>query len=111
MGQKTTTCPDGRLPKNGFPLHAAELIAPIKGVAFSARCAVNNPANYQQTKRCVKTALERQFKGAGLSFVEVLSACPTDWKMGPLESMEWIENQMIAEFPLGIFKDIDKRPE
>jgi len=111
MGQKTTTCPDGRLPTNGYPIHAAELIAPMKGVAYSARSAVNNPANYQQTKRYIKTAFQRQFAGAGLSFVEVLSACPSDWKMTPLESMEWIENQMIAEFPLGVFKDVDKRAE
>ena len=111
MGQKTTTSPEGRLPQMGYPIHAAELIAPMKGVTFSARCAVNNPANYQHTKRCVKTAFERQFKNAGLSFVEVLSACPTDWRMTPLESMEWIENQMIAEFPLGVFKDVDKRAE
>jgi 2-oxoglutarate ferredoxin oxidoreductase subunit beta len=108
MGQKTTTTPEGRAPIHGYPIHAAELIVPLKGVVYSARTAVNNPTNYQRTKKYLKTAFQKQFANIGLTFVEVLSACPADWHMTPLESLEWMEQKMVPEYPLGEFKNVDK---
>ena len=104
----TTTTPKGRNPSlAGYPAHVPELIAPMKAVTYTARGAVNNPSNFQRTKGYIKTALKKQMEGDGLSFVEILSACPTHLHMSPVDSLKWMENEMIPEFPLGEFKNID----
>ena len=108
-GQITTTTPEGRDPKaHGYPLHVPELLASMKGVAYCARGALNNPANYQRTKRYMKMALQKQIDDIGFSFVDILSACPPDWHLTPVESLRWIEEKMIPEFPLGEFKNVDR---
>jgi len=107
MGQKTTTSPDGRDPEmGGYPVHVAELAATFKGVAYSARGALVGPSTYQRTKRYIRTAFQKQIDRLGLGFVEVLTACPPNWHLGPVESLEWIEKEMIPEFPLGEFKNV-----
>lgn len=109
IGQKTTTTPDGRTGDNeGYPIHAAEMVAGFRGVAYSARGALNTPANYQRTRKYMKTAFQKQLDGAGLSFVEVLSACPANWHLSPVEALEWVETRMIPEFPLGEFKNVER---
>ncbi|MBI2876795.1 MAG: hypothetical protein HYY20_07930, partial [Candidatus Tectomicrobia bacterium] len=104
MGQVTSTTPGGRDATAGYPINMAELAASIPGVAYSARGAVNSVAHFQRTKRYLVTALETQKRGAGLSFLEILSACPTGWHMKPVESLKWIEERVIPQFPLGEFK-------
>ncbi len=104
MGQRTTTTPQGRSPVEGYPVHVPEMLTSFEGVAYTARGAVNTPANYQRTRRYVRTAFQKQLDGAGLSFVEILAACPPDWHMTPLESLDWIEDKLIPEYPLGEFK-------
>jgi len=84
----------------------AELAASMKGTAFSVRCTVHSPANYQRTKKFLKLAFQKQMDKAGSSFVELLSACPTNWKLTPVESLRFIEEEMISEFPLGEFKNV-----
>ena len=107
LGQITTTTPRGRDEATyGYPLHIPEMLTTIKGVAYSARSAVSSPVNYQQTKRFVKTALQKQIDEVGFSFVEILVSCPVNWHMTPVESAGWIEEKMVAEFPLGEFKNI-----
>jgi len=107
-GQITTTTPEGRNPRaHGYPLHVPELLTSMKGVAYCARGALNNPANYQRTKRYMKTALQKQIEDIGFSFVDIISACPPDWHLTPVESLRWIEEKMIPEFPLGEFKNVD----
>jgi len=109
VGQKTTSTPEGRdVTTAGFPAHAAEMIAIFKGVAYSARGAFNTPANYQRTKRYIKTAFQKQMNKVGLSFVEVLCACPANWRLSPQDCLKWIEERMIPEFPLGEFKNVDR---
>jgi 2-oxoglutarate ferredoxin oxidoreductase subunit beta len=109
VNQVTTTTSDGRNPATeGYPAHTAELAVAFKGVAYSARGALNSPANYQRAKGYVRKAFQKQLDGVGLSFVEILSACPPNWHMSPAESLKWINEQMIAEFPLGEFKDVDR---
>ncbi len=108
MGQVTSTTPDGRNPSSGYPMHVPELLAMIKGVAYAARGAVNTPANYQHTKRYLKAAFQKQIDGVGFGFLEILSACPTDWHLTPLESLQWIEERMIPEFTLGEFKNVER---
>lgn len=107
IGQKTTTTPMGRNPKiNGYPLRVSELLSTLDGPVFIARVAVDTPANIIKTRRCIQKAFENQINNRGFSFVEVLSACPTDWKMSPKDSVKWIKDEMMKVFPLGVFKDI-----
>jgi len=109
VGQTTTTTPKGRdVTHFGFPAHGAEMIATFKGVAYCARGAFNTPANYQHTRRYIKTAFQKQMDNVGLSFVEILSACPANWHKSPQDSLKWIEEKLIPEFPLGEFKNVDR---
>ncbi|MDO8637406.1 MAG: thiamine pyrophosphate-dependent enzyme [Dehalococcoidia bacterium] len=108
LGQVTSTTPEGRTPHFGYPMHVPEMIAPLKGVAYAARGSVHTPANYQRTKKYLKTALQKQIDKVGFSFLEILSACPPDWHLNPVDSLKWIEDRMIPEFPLGEFKNVDK---
>jgi len=92
----------------GYPMHIPEMLATMRGVVYSARSAINTPANYQRTKRYAKVALQKQMDDVGFSFVEVLTPCTTNWHMEPVDAMKWIGEEMIAEYPLGEFKNVDK---
>lgn len=109
LGMKTTTTQEGRDPaKAGYPLHVAELAATMKGVVFSGRCTVNTPANYRKAKKMLKTAFQKQLDGPGLSIVEFLSACPSNWGLKPSEAIAFLTENMIAEYPLGEYKNVEK---
>ena len=106
LGQKTTTTPYGRdFRRDGYPIRMAELLSGLEGVAFCARGAVNKPANIKKTRELIRRAFEVQIKNIGFGFVEVLSACPTDWGLKPLEAIKRVEDELIPYYPLGIFKD------
>jgi 2-oxoglutarate ferredoxin oxidoreductase subunit beta len=106
VGQKTTTSPQGRdAASEGYPIHAAELASTFKGTAYSARGSVHTPKNYQRTKRYIKKAFQNQLDGIGFNFVEVLSACPPNWHLTPVECLKRIEDELVPEFPLGEFKN------
>jgi 2-oxoglutarate ferredoxin oxidoreductase subunit beta len=108
-GQVTSTSPTGRdVVASGFPAHAAEMIATFKGVVFSARGALISAATYKKTKEYIKAAFQKQIDNIGLSYVEILSACPTNWHLSPVDSLQWIEEKMVEEFPLGVLKNVDK---
>lgn len=105
-GQKTSTSPYGRdTKKDGAPFRMAELLSHLDGVAFSARVAVNSPKNIIQAKKIVECAFRYQTKGLGFSFVEVLSSCPTNWGMQPLEANQRVADEMIPYFPLGVYRN------
>ncbi len=106
-GQVTSTTPEGRGASQGFPMHVAELAAVVKGCVYSARGAVNSPANYSRTRKYISRAFQKQMDGVGFSFVEILSMCPSVWHMTPAESLKFVGNRMIKEFPLGEFKNVD----
>lgn len=103
-GQVTATTPQGRGREAGFPARVPELLSTMEGVAYTARGAVDTPANYQRAKKYFKTALQRQMENRGLTFVEFLSACPPNWRMTPLECLKHIEEVLIPAYPLGEFK-------
>jgi 2-oxoglutarate ferredoxin oxidoreductase subunit beta len=108
LGMRTTTTPEGRDPRTtGYPLHAAELVATMKGVAYSARCTVHTPGNFRRAKKAVKTAFQKQMDGIGYGFVEFLSACPTNWRLSPPDCLKFISEKMITEYPPAEFKNID----
>jgi len=105
IGQKTTTTPDGRSPeKAGYPLRVCEMLATIEGAAYVARVSVTSPKNIIQARKAIKKAFEVQIKHLGFSLVEVLSQCPTNWHMTPVEAIKWVDEQMASYFPLGEFK-------
>lgn len=107
LGQNTTTSPGGRKERrDGFPIYLSEMLAITKGSAYIERTAVNSPLNIIKTKRAIEKAFRTQMKGYGFSLVEVLSPCPTNWKMSPVEACQWIDEVMIKYFPLGVIKDI-----
>lgn len=106
LGQQTTTSPRGRdFHNDGYPIRMTEMLATLEGVAYAARVTVNKPANLNKAKQAVMKAFEMQQKQMGFTFVEILSACPTNWGMTPLESLKRIDEQMIPYFPLGVFKE------
>jgi len=107
MGQVTTTSPQGRNESHGYPIPAGELIGSLKGVAYSARGAFTSPVNYQRTKRYLKAAIQKQMDNVGYSFVEILSACPSNWHLSARDSIKFIEEKIIPEFPLGELKNVD----
>lgn len=106
LGMKTATTPYGRsFQKDGYPIRMAEFLAPLEGVAFSARVAVDKIANLRRAKKILFQAFQTQISGLGFSFVEFLSACPTNWGLSPVEAARKVEQEMIPYYPLGIFKE------
>lgn len=106
IGQKTTTSPYGRKEEEaGAPINMAEFISNIKGCVYSERVAVNNPKNIIAAKRAIKKAFKYQTECRGLSFVEIVSQCPTGWKMSPLKSLNWVDEELQKVYPLGLFKN------
>ena len=107
LGQKTTTSPTGRnIEYYGYPIKIAEHIALCDGTAFSARVSLDTVANIRKAKQAIKKAFEVQLKGLGFGFVEILSSCPTNWRMTPEQAHERVRNEMMPVFKPGIYKDI-----
>jgi 2-oxoglutarate ferredoxin oxidoreductase subunit beta len=105
IGQKTTTSPYGRdEATTGKPIKMSELLATIDGAKFVERVAVNNPANIRKAKKAIKEAFKVQLEGKGFGIVEVLSTCPTNWGLTPVEAMKWLEKDMMPYYPLGNFR-------
>ena len=102
VGQKATTAPLGRDPKKvGMPMRVSEMLATLDGANFVERCTVHNPAGVRKTKIALKKAFEMQISGEGFGIVEILSTCPTNWGMTPVDSLKWLEENMIPYYPLG----------
>jgi 2-oxoglutarate ferredoxin oxidoreductase subunit beta len=107
LGQKTTTSALGRdITLDGYPIKMSEILCLLPGVKYVERCAVNSPANIVKTKKAIKKAFQYQIDGAGFSMIEILSQCPTNWKMSSIDSCKWIDEVMVKEYPLGVLKDV-----
>jgi 2-oxoglutarate ferredoxin oxidoreductase subunit beta len=107
-GQVTTSSPTGRdVETAGFPMRMAELLAVLPGVGYVTRQSVLDVKGIQQTKRAIKLAFQTQLAGLGFSMVEILSTCNTNWRMSPLQALEWANEHMVAYFPLGDTKVTD----
>ena len=108
MGQVTTTSPTGRNKEYyGYPIKIAEQIALCDGTAFSARGSLDSIANIKKTKALLKKAFEIQLNKKGFGFVEILSTCPTNWRMTPQKSHERVRNELFEVYPLGIYKELN----
>ena len=110
-GQKTTTTPAGRNVRDaGSPLRVSEMLAVLDGPVYIERVAMDSPKNVLGAKRAILRAFENQVAGRGFSLVEVLSLCPTDWGMTPVQAVGWVRDQMMRYYPLGIYKDTGRQP-
>ncbi len=104
-GQKTSSSPSGRdVETMGFPIHMAEVLAKMEGSGYIVRRSLHDPKNIRLAKKAIRTAFEAQVRGLGFSMVELLSSCPSNWGITPLESLKWIEEKMVPVYPLEDFK-------
>ena len=107
IGQKTTTCPEGRcLEREGAPTRMTEIIASLGGTAYAARVAVDSVKHIKGAQKAIRKAFETQISGTGFGFVEILAACPTNWHMDVIAANKRISEEMIPYFPLGTYKDV-----
>ncbi len=111
-GMRTTTTPYGRdVRLAGHPIHMAEMLATLKGVAYLSRVALCGVAHITKAKRAIRKAFQAQLDGRGFSLVEVLSTCPVTWGLTPIDSVHWLEANMLPAFPLGEFISPDGTKE
>jgi 2-oxoisovalerate ferredoxin oxidoreductase beta subunit len=112
LGQKSTTTPRGRnAAVEGYPLHMSELLATLEAPVYIERVALGDNRQIMQAARAVRRAVENQVRGLGFSLVEILSPCPTIWKMSPVEAQRWVRDVMERTFPLGVFRDRSKEAQ
>lgn len=106
LGQSSTTTPGGRdMNRDGGPLDLSQMLALTSGSVYIERTAVNSPKNVRRTKKAITKAFKSQMANKGFSLVEILSPCPTNWKMSPVDSHRWIEGAAASVFPLRVIKD------
>ena len=111
-GQVTQTSPYGRDVKTqGNPIRVSEMLATLDGPAYIERVTVDTIPHIKQAKAAIKKAFQMQLEGKGFSLVEVVSTCPTNWGMSPQESFQWMRDNMLPKYPLGVYKDITKEEE
>ncbi|MCM8781451.1 MAG: thiamine pyrophosphate-dependent enzyme [Candidatus Omnitrophica bacterium] len=103
INQTTTTTPKGRNVKlEGYPLKISEMLAILPGVSFIERTSIHSPKEILKTRAAIKKSFLKQIENKGFSMVEILSCCPTYWKMSPKDAVKWIEKEMISYYPLGV---------
>ena len=108
-GQVTQTTPYGRdVNTAGYPVRVCEMLSTLDGVALAQRVAVDCVKNVNAAKKAIKKAFQNQIDKKGFSIVEVLSTCPTNWGLSPVEALDWLREKMIPYYPLGVYKDGEK---
>ena len=104
---KATTAPFGRKTETtGYPIKMTETLALQDGCVYAERTKISSPASIAKTKKAIKKSFEIQLAGKGFSIVEILSTCPTNWGLGPLESIKWMEQNLEAYYPTGVIKEM-----
>lgn len=105
--QVTQTSPYGRdVATAGYPIRVCELLSSLDGVAYLERVTCDTPAHVRKAKKAIKKAFQNQVDGVGYSLVEVVSTCPTNWGMTPTKAFEWMRENMLPYYPLGVYKDV-----
>lgn len=106
LGQTTTTTPRGRTQlRDGYPLDLSQMLAVAGGSVYIERTAVTSPKNIIKTKKAIKKAFQVQMDDLGFSLVEILSSCPTNWKLSPVEACKRVEDEVMKNYPLMVIKD------
>src|SRR5574344_909763 len=109
MGQKTSTCPYGRVPElHGYPLKITEIAATLEGTCYVSRQSVETVAAIRGAKKAIRKAFEASMAGKGSSLVEIVSTCSSGWKLSPQKANEWMEENMFKFYPKGDLKDTIK---
>ena len=85
----------------------SEMLATLDGPSYIARCSLADVANIKKAKKAIVKAFKNQMEGKGFSFVELLSTCPTNWHMSPVKALDYVKNEMTAQYPLGVFKEVE----
>ncbi len=107
IGMRATTAPFGRkAEEHGYPMHVCELMNDLKAPHYLERVSCNTPQNVIKTRNAIRKAFQYQLDGKGFSLVEVMTACPTNWGLSALEALDYLQDKMIAEFPLGVIRDL-----
>jgi 2-oxoglutarate ferredoxin oxidoreductase subunit beta len=105
-GQVTQTSPYGRDVKvAGNPIRVCEMLSTLEGTAYAERVTVTTVPQIRNAKKAIKKAFENQINGRGFSIVEVLSTCPSNWGLSPIESLDWVRDSMMPYYPLGVYND------
>ena len=109
-GQVTQTTPYGRDTSTaGHPIRICEMLATRSGVALAQRVPVDPPAHVNEAKKAIRQAFQNQLDKKGFSIIEVLSSCPTNWGLTPAEALNWLRDNMIPYYPLGVYKDVNAK--
>ncbi|MBN2115150.1 MAG: 2-oxoglutarate oxidoreductase [Anaerolineales bacterium] len=104
-GMKTTSSPLGRdVETQGHPIRMSEMLATLDGTGYVVRRSMHDPKNIRLAKKAIRLAFETQVRGLGFSLVELLSTCPTNWGMTPVQALKFVEEHMVPAFPLGDYK-------
>lgn len=104
-GMKTTSSPNGRdVELTGYPIRMSEILATMDGSGYIVRRSLHDAKNIRKSKKAIRMAFETQERGLGFSMVELLSSCPTNWKVNPSQALDFIEEHMVPVFPLGDYK-------
>ena len=112
LGQVTTTSPYGRIREiQGNPIRVCEMVSTLDGVAYAERVSVDCVKNVVNAKKAIKKGFMMQQEKKGLSIIEVLSTCPTNWGLSPEKAIDWLRENMIEHYPLGVYKDITATEE
>lgn len=112
VGMKSSTALKGRNPiEHGYPMHVCEVFNELKTPFYLERTSCNNPVNVNKCKAAIKKAFRNQMEGKGFSLVEIVTSCPTNWGMDPLKSLDFLEENMFKEFPLGVVRDRSKEQD
>ena len=106
LGMKASTAPKGRIAgEHGYPMHMCEILNQLTAPCYLERTSCNTPQNVIKTKNAIKKAFRNQIEGKGFSMVEIVTSCPTNWGLDPLDALDFIEQKMLPEFPLGVIRD------
>ncbi|MBR1623356.1 MAG: 2-oxoglutarate oxidoreductase [Pseudobutyrivibrio sp.] len=106
IGMKASTAPKGRLAEeHGYPMHVCETLNQLTAPYYLERTSCNTPANVMKTKNAIKKAFQYQMDGKGFSLVEIVTSCPTNWGLDSLKALDFLEENMLKEYPLGVIRD------
>ena len=109
LGMKASTAPKGRIAEeHGYPMHMVEILNQLTAPYYLERTSCNTPQNVIKTKNAIKKAFKNQLEGKGYSLVEIVTSCPTNWGMDALDALDFIEQKMLPEYPLGVVRDRSK---
>ena len=106
VGQKATTAQDGRKPeREGYPMKMCEILSQLEAPVFIARCGLDTPAHINEAKKALRKGFQNQLDKKGFSFIELMSNCPTNWGMSAEKTIQWMQENTLKTFPLGVFKE------